>query len=141
MRSSTPATGSGSALRARAVASICSRASAGVIASIGRRLASAITFRTCWICGCKLGMGITVSGSLRRRLLRFARNDSKKELSSRAAQRRSNLPGFARLDLEDAETAFRVMKHDPLDQPGQNLAGLARLRHRLRHPLMMARGS
>ena len=45
MRSSTRATGSGSALRDCAVASICARASAGVIASIGLRLASAITLK------------------------------------------------------------------------------------------------
>src|SRR5690349_6308219 len=55
MRSSTLATGSGSALRAREVASICSRASAGVISSIGRSFASPIALRTSWICGCRLG--------------------------------------------------------------------------------------
>jgi len=35
---------------------------------------------------------------------------------------------------EDAEAALRVVKHDPLDQPGQHLVGLARLRL-LRHGL------
>src|SRR4030081_3861329 len=56
------------------------------------------------------------------------------------ADDRDRLSPAARLDFEDTEAALRVVKHDPLDQPGQNLAGLACLRHRLRHPLMMTRG-
>src|SRR5438270_8896045 len=55
------ATGRGSALRARAVSSICRRASAGVIDSIGRSPAARIPCKTCSTCGCNLGIGLTPS--------------------------------------------------------------------------------
>src|SRR6185312_6473742 len=57
VRFSIRAVGSGSALREAAVASICARASAGVVSSIARSFISAMTAGAFWICGCRFGIG------------------------------------------------------------------------------------
>src|SRR5204863_492774 len=55
-RSSMRATGNGSALRLCEVASIWARASAGLIASIGRSASFSIASSALTICGCRVGM-------------------------------------------------------------------------------------
>src|SRR5947207_2858962 len=57
----------------------------------------------------------------------------------RVADDRDRLAAAARLDPQHAEAGLPAMKHDPFDEPGENLAVLARLGYRPRHPLMMAR--
>src|SRR5438477_5426719 len=57
----------------------------------------------------------------------------------RVADDRDRLAAAARLDLQDAEARLRAVKHDPFDEPGEDLAILARLRCCRRHPRMMAR--
>src|SRR5438552_2465896 len=52
---------------------------------------------------------------------------------------RARLAPAARLDFPDAEARLRAVKHDPFDEPGEDLAILARLRCCRRHPRMMAR--
>ena len=57
----------------------------------------------------------------------------------RVADDGDRLAAAARLDPQHAEAGLRAVEHDPFDEPGENLAVLARLGYRPHHPLMMAR--
>jgi hypothetical protein len=74
-----------------------------------------------------------VIGPAAARLHEFAGRDQRC-----MADDRHRLTMAARLDLEHAEAALGVVKHNPLDEPGEDFAVLARLRCCPCHPRMMA---